>query len=50
MRKKLDTKNHFMQKSFTKEEKIILTAFENGIFPLRKQYPSGMDDWKDDMD
>lgn len=28
---------------------MILTAFENGIFPLRKQYPSGMDDWKDDM-
>ena len=27
---------------------MILIAFENGIFPLPKQYPSNMDDWKED--
>ena len=27
---------------------MILIAFENGIFPLPKQYPSSMDDWKED--
>ena len=46
-----------MQENFTKEEKfykgrkIIRIAFENDAFPLPKQYPSGINDWKkDEMD
>ena len=28
---------------------MILIAFENNVFPLPKQYPSGnVDDWKED--
>ena len=27
---------------------MILIAFENGAFLLPKQYPSGMDGWKED--
>ena len=28
---------------------MILIAFENGVFPLAKQYPSGnVNDWKED--
>ena len=27
---------------------MFLIAFENGIFPLPLQYPSGMDEWKED--
>ena len=27
---------------------MILNAFKNNIFPLPKQYPSGMDDWEED--
>ena len=35
-------KKHFlMQKNFTKEKKMILIEFENGIFPLPQQYLSG---------
>ena len=26
---------------------MILNAFKNNIFPLPKQYPSGMDDWEE---
>ena len=30
---------------------MIFIAFENNVFPLLKQYPSGVHDWnKDDMD
>ena len=28
---------------------MILNAFKNIIFPLPKQYPSGMDDWEEDV-
>ena len=31
-------------RKFYKGIKIILVAFENGIFPLPRQYPAGMDD------
>ena len=27
---------------------MIIIAFENAIFPLPCQYPTGMDDWKED--
>ena len=27
---------------------MSLNAFKNNIFPLPKQYPSGMDDWEED--
>ena len=27
---------------------MILNAFKNNIFPLPKQYPSGMDGWEED--
>ena len=33
---------------FYKGRKMILIAFENDVFPLPKQYPSGMDDWEED--
>ena len=36
-----------MQKNF-KGIKMILIAFENDMFPLPRQYPSGKDDWEDD--
>ena len=37
-----EKKKHFlMQKNFTKEKKMILIEFENGIFPLPQQYLSG---------
>ena len=29
-------------REFYKGRKMILIAFQNGIFPLPKQYPSGM--------
>ena len=36
---------------FYKERKMILIAFENGIFSLLFEHPSSMDDWEeDDMD
>ena len=35
-------------REFYKGRKMILIAFENGAFPLPKQYPSGMDDCKGD--
>ena len=36
---------------FYKERKMILIAFENGIFSLLFQHPSSMVDWEeDDMD
>ena len=35
-------------KEFYKGRKMILIAFENSAFPQPKQYPSGMDDWKED--
>ena len=44
--KKNNTKNH--KKQVYKERKMILIAFENYIFPLRKQYSSGVDDWEED--
>ena len=28
---------------------MILNAFKNIIFPLPKQYPSGRDDWEEDV-
>ena len=38
-------------REFYKERKMILFAFKDDIFPLPKQYPSGMDDWEEkDMD
>ena len=43
----------FKAKEFCIGGKMILIAFENGAFPLAKQYPSrdGGDDWKkDEMD
>ena len=33
-------------KEFWKERKMILIAFDNDIFALPKQYPSGMVDWE----
>ena len=33
---------------FYKGRKMFLIAFENGIFPLPLQYPSGMDEWKEE--
>ena len=39
----------FNAKEFYKGRKMILIEFENGAFPLAKQYPSGnVDDWKED--
>lgn len=35
-------------REFYKKRGVIIIAFENGIFPLSCQYPSSMDDWKDD--
>ena len=35
-------------KEFYKGRKMILTVFANSAFPQPKQYPSGMDDWKED--
>ena len=35
-------------KEFYKGRKMIFIAFENNVFPLPKQYPSGnVDDWKE---
>ena len=31
-------------KEFYKRRKVIFIAFENGVFPLPKKYPSGMSD------
>ena len=33
-------------REFYKGRRMILAAFENSIYPLPKQYPSGMDDWE----
>ena len=38
----------FSAKEFYKGRRMILIAFEIGAFPLPKQYPSGMHDWKED--
>ena len=36
-------------REFYKGRKMILFAFENSLYPLPKQYPSGnADDWKED--
>ena len=35
-------------REFHKGRKIILSVFENGIFPLPKQYPLGMHGWRED--
>ena len=35
-------------KDFYKGGTIILIAFQNGTFPLLKQYSSGMNDWEED--
>ena len=38
-------------KEFQKGRKMILIAIENDLFPLPKQYLSGMNDWgEDDID
>ena len=37
-----------MKKKIFKGRKMILNASKNNIFPLPKQYPSGMDDWEED--
>ena len=38
-------------RKFYKGRKVILSAFENSILALRKQYPSGVHGWrKDEMD
>ena len=53
-RTKKSTKQHkktstiLNAKEFYKEIKMILIAFENYVFPLRKQYSSGVDDWEED--
>ena len=39
------------EKKIYKGRKMILYAFKNSIFPMPKQYPSGMDVWgEDDID
>ena len=35
-------------KELYKGRRIIIIAFENGTFPLPRQYPSGIDNWKED--
>ena len=43
------TSTLFNAKEFYKGRKMVVIAFENGIFPLPKNYPSGMDDdWEED--
>ena len=34
-------------REFYKGRRMILNAFEIGIFPLPEQYPLGMDDWEE---
>ena len=39
---------HFLMQNNFKGTKMIPIAFENDIFRLPRQYPSGQDDWEDD--
>ena len=34
-------------REFYKGRRMIIAAFENGVFPLPKQYSSGMHEWKE---
>ena len=45
---KKKTSTLFNVKEFWKGRKMFLITFENDIFQLPIQYPSGMDDWEED--